>query len=63
MVTLNPTSETSSGEGTRNAPRSDCPLVSDPKCLGTSINFFYINLCNIRGLRSNFQSETPPLLY
>ncbi|MPC32107.1 hypothetical protein E2C01_025412 [Portunus trituberculatus] len=56
MVTLNPASESPSGEGTRNVPRSDCFLDDDLKCLDTSLNFFYINFCNIRGLRSNFQS-------
>ncbi|MPC41041.1 hypothetical protein E2C01_034621 [Portunus trituberculatus] len=30
--------------------------VDDPKCLDTSLNFFFINFCNIRGLRSNFPS-------
>ncbi|MPC47542.1 hypothetical protein E2C01_041291 [Portunus trituberculatus] len=49
-------SESPSGEGTKNVPRSDSPLVNDLKCLDTSLNFFYINFCNIRGLRSNFQS-------
>ncbi|MPC41444.1 hypothetical protein E2C01_035035 [Portunus trituberculatus] len=48
MVPPNPASEFPSGEGTRNVPRSDCPLVSEPKCLNTSLNFFYINFCNIR---------------
>ncbi|MPC65174.1 hypothetical protein E2C01_059305 [Portunus trituberculatus] len=56
MATPNPALESASGEGTRNVPRSDCHLVSDPKCLNISLNFFYINLCNIRSLRSNFQS-------
>ncbi|MPC89480.1 hypothetical protein E2C01_084431 [Portunus trituberculatus] len=50
--------------------RSDFPLVGNPKCLNTSLNFFFINLYNIRGLRSNFQfvehhlsSTEPPLLF
>ncbi|MPC75529.1 hypothetical protein E2C01_069919 [Portunus trituberculatus] len=41
---------------TTNVPRSDCSSYSDPKCLDTSLNFFFISFCNIRGLRSNFQS-------
>ncbi|MPC43622.1 hypothetical protein E2C01_037272 [Portunus trituberculatus] len=56
-------SESLSGEGTKNVPRSDASLDNDPKCIDTSLNFFYINFCNIRGLSSNFQSRTPPLLY
>ncbi|MPC75734.1 hypothetical protein E2C01_070128 [Portunus trituberculatus] len=49
-------SESPSGEGAKNVPRSDTSPVKDPKCLHTSLNFFYINFCNIRSLRSNFQS-------
>ncbi|MPC82080.1 hypothetical protein E2C01_076725 [Portunus trituberculatus] len=50
-------SESPSGEGTKNVPSSDAFLDNDPKCLGTSLKFFfYINFCNICGLRSNFQS-------
>ncbi|MPC34977.1 hypothetical protein E2C01_028384 [Portunus trituberculatus] len=49
MATPNPALESPSGEGTRNVPMSDCSLVGDPKCLDTSLNFFYINFCNIRG--------------
>ncbi|MPC93181.1 hypothetical protein E2C01_088303 [Portunus trituberculatus] len=49
MATPNPASEFPSGEGTRNVPRSDCSLVGDPKCLDTSLNFYFINFCNIRG--------------
>ncbi|XP_063889700.1 uncharacterized protein LOC135116266 [Scylla paramamosain] len=45
-----------SGEGTINVPRSDCLSVKDPKCLDTPLNFFFINFCNIRSQRSNFQS-------
>ncbi|MPC38563.1 hypothetical protein E2C01_032072 [Portunus trituberculatus] len=56
MATPNPASQFLSGEGTRNVPRSDSFLNDDPKCLDTSLNFFFINFCNIRGLRSNFQS-------
>ncbi|MPC08760.1 hypothetical protein E2C01_001352 [Portunus trituberculatus] len=47
MAAPNPASESPSGEGTKN---------NDPKCLDTSLDFFFINFCNIRGLRSNFQS-------
>ncbi|MPC85353.1 hypothetical protein E2C01_080123 [Portunus trituberculatus] len=56
MGTPNHASESSSEEGTKNIPRSDASLSDDYKCLDTSFNFFYINFCNIRGLRSNFQS-------
>ncbi|MPC89140.1 hypothetical protein E2C01_084073 [Portunus trituberculatus] len=49
-------SESPSGEGTKNVPRSDIFLDNDPKCLDTSLNFLYINFCNIRGLKSNFHS-------
>ncbi|MPC28450.1 hypothetical protein E2C01_021655 [Portunus trituberculatus] len=47
MMTPNPASESRSEEGTRNVPRSDCSLIDDPKCLDTSLNFFFINFCNI----------------
>ncbi|MPC31001.1 hypothetical protein E2C01_024273 [Portunus trituberculatus] len=50
MATPNPASESPSGEGTTNVPRSDCSLDD------TSFNFFFINFCNIRGLSSDFQS-------
>ncbi|MPC48947.1 hypothetical protein E2C01_042734 [Portunus trituberculatus] len=56
MATPKPASQSPSGEGTRNVPRSDSSLDNDPTYLDTSLNFFYINFCNIRGLRSNFQS-------
>ncbi|MPC65991.1 hypothetical protein E2C01_060134 [Portunus trituberculatus] len=49
-------SESPSGEGTKKVTRSDVPLSDSHKFLDTSLNFFYINFCNIRGLRSNFQS-------
>ncbi|MPC84017.1 hypothetical protein E2C01_078741 [Portunus trituberculatus] len=49
MVTPNTASEFPSVEGTINVPRSECSSDSNPK-------FFFINFCNIRGLRSNFQS-------
>ncbi|MPC97305.1 hypothetical protein E2C01_092614 [Portunus trituberculatus] len=51
MGTPNHASESPSGEGTINVPRSDASFSDDPKCLDTSLNFFYINFCNIRGLR------------
>ncbi|MPC30222.1 hypothetical protein E2C01_023481 [Portunus trituberculatus] len=40
----------------RNVPRSDCSPNGDPKYLDTSLIFFFINVFNIPGLRSNFQS-------
>ncbi|MPC48469.1 hypothetical protein E2C01_042242 [Portunus trituberculatus] len=49
MDTPTHASESPSGEGTKNVPSDD------PKCLDISLNFFYINFCNIRSLRSNFQ--------
>merc|ERR1712035_47587 len=49
-------SESLSGEGTRNVPRSDHPQGDDSRCLDTSSYCLSINFCNIRGLRSNFQS-------
>ena len=56
MATSNPASESPPGEGTINVPRTDRSLGGDSRCLDTSSNFFYIHFCNIRGLRSNFQS-------
>ncbi|MPC51265.1 hypothetical protein E2C01_045111 [Portunus trituberculatus] len=56
MATPNPASESPYGEGTRHVPWSDCLLGGDAICLDTSLGFFFINFCNIRGLRSNFQS-------
>ncbi|MPC25897.1 hypothetical protein E2C01_019021 [Portunus trituberculatus] len=56
MATSNTASESTSGEETRNVPRSDCSPGGDPKCLDTSLDFFFINFCNIRSLRSDFQS-------
>ncbi len=44
-------------EGTRIPPRPN--LISDgdsQRCLDNFPNFFFTNFCNIRGLRSNFQS-------
>ncbi|MPC58327.1 hypothetical protein E2C01_052325 [Portunus trituberculatus] len=51
METLNPASESPSGEGTRNVLRLDCSLAGNPKCLDTSLNSFFMNFCNNRGLR------------
>ncbi|MPC46862.1 hypothetical protein E2C01_040592 [Portunus trituberculatus] len=56
MATPNPASESPSGEKTRNVPRLDSSLDKNHKCLDTSLNFFYINFCNFRSLRSNFQT-------
>ncbi|MPD04999.1 hypothetical protein E2C01_100716 [Portunus trituberculatus] len=56
MGTPSNASESPSGEGTKNVPMSSAFLDNDPKCLDTSLNFLYINFCNIRGLRSNFHS-------
>ncbi|KAK8385199.1 hypothetical protein O3P69_012186 [Scylla paramamosain] len=47
MATPTPASESPSGEGTINVPRSDCLSVDDPKCLDTPLKFFFINFCNI----------------
>ncbi|MPC47585.1 hypothetical protein E2C01_041335 [Portunus trituberculatus] len=55
MATPKPALESPSGEGTRNFPRLDSSLGDDPKCLDTS-QLFFINFCNIRGLRSNLKS-------
>ncbi|MPC90341.1 hypothetical protein E2C01_085322 [Portunus trituberculatus] len=55
MATPNPASESPSGEGTRNVPRSDSSLDDNPKCLHTSLNF-YINFCKVHGHRSNSES-------
>ncbi|MPC10924.1 hypothetical protein E2C01_003568 [Portunus trituberculatus] len=55
MATPNSASESSSGEGTRNIPRSDCSLGIGPKCLDILLNFF-INFCNIRG---SLKTEVP----
>ncbi|MPC44140.1 hypothetical protein E2C01_037804 [Portunus trituberculatus] len=56
MVTPNPASESLSGDGATNVPRSDSSLKNYPKYLDTFLNFFYISFCNIHILRSNFQS-------
>ncbi|MPC62917.1 hypothetical protein E2C01_057007 [Portunus trituberculatus] len=70
MATPNPASESLSEEGTRNAPWTNCSLGGDPKCLDTSLDFFFINFCNIRGHRCNlksvehhFSSTKPRLLF
>ncbi|MPC67112.1 hypothetical protein E2C01_061278 [Portunus trituberculatus] len=47
MVTPNSASEFPSGKGTRDIPRSDCSLSGDPKCLDTSLNFYFINWSTI----------------
>ncbi|MPC49657.1 hypothetical protein E2C01_043467 [Portunus trituberculatus] len=53
----------------KNVLRLDGSFSDDPKCLDTSLNFFYINFCNIHSLRSNFQSvehhlsSTKPYLF
>ncbi|MPC86992.1 hypothetical protein E2C01_081838 [Portunus trituberculatus] len=57
MATPNAASESPSGEGSRKGPRSDSSLNNNHICLETSLNFFYINFCNIPSFRSNFQSE------
>ena len=38
------------------SPGWTTPLLDDLGCLDTSSNSFLIDFCNIRGLRSNFQS-------
>ena len=70
MASPRPALESPSGEGTTNILRSDCPSADDLGCLDTSSNTFSIDLCNIRGLRSNFQfvkhhlsSTKPHLLF
>ena len=49
-------SKTPSGEGTTNIPKSDCPSADDLGCLDTSSNTFTLDFCDIRCLKSNFQS-------
>ena len=51
-----PVQEFLSGEGTTNVPRSDCSFDNDLECLDTSSYTFSLDFCNIRCLRSNFQS-------
>ena len=43
-------------EETTNFPRSDCSSADDLGCFDTSSNIFTHDFCNIRGLRSNYQS-------
>ncbi|MPC59609.1 hypothetical protein E2C01_053633 [Portunus trituberculatus] len=56
MANPRPASQSLSGEDTRIFPRSDYSFAIDHKCFETSLNFFFINFCNIRYLRPNFQS-------
>ena len=56
MASPCPASESPSGEGTTNDPRSYCPTDDYLQCLDTSSNDFSLDFCNIHGLRSNFQS-------
>ncbi|MPC32505.1 hypothetical protein E2C01_025818 [Portunus trituberculatus] len=63
MAIPNPESKSPSGEGTRNVPRPDCFSGGDPKCLDTSLDLFFTNFCNIRGLRSNFNFVEHHLSY
>ena len=49
-------SESPHGKGTINVPRLVCCFADDLRCLDTSSNTFILDFCNIRGLRSNFQS-------
>ncbi|MPC38546.1 hypothetical protein E2C01_032055 [Portunus trituberculatus] len=48
MATPKQASESPSREGTRNVFSSDSSLKNCLKCRDTSLNFFYINFCNIR---------------
>ncbi|MPC56030.1 hypothetical protein E2C01_049978 [Portunus trituberculatus] len=56
MATPNPALESPSEEGTRKVPRLNSSLDNNPKCLDTSLKFFFINFYNICSLRPNFQS-------
>ena len=56
MVIKKSISESPAGGGTTSTPASDGPTGDDSGSLDTSQNLFYVNFCNIRGLRSNFQS-------
>ena len=42
MATPTPASESPSGEGTINVPRSDCSSGIDPKCLYANITYFTV---------------------
>ena len=56
MPSPHPASVSPYGERTTNVLKSDCPSADDLGCLDTSSNNFTLDFCNIRGLRSNFQS-------
>ncbi|MPC45708.1 hypothetical protein E2C01_039414 [Portunus trituberculatus] len=64
MATLNHALESLSGEGTKNVPRTDSSLNNDPKCLDTSLNFFYSNFATFADLDLifNLRNTTSPLL-
>ena len=44
------------GEGTTNVTRLDISTADDLGCPNTSSNTFTLHFCNIRSIRSNFQS-------
>ena len=56
MASPHPASESLSGEGTINIPKSDCSSADDLGCPDTPSKTFTLDFCNIRGLKSNFQS-------
>ena len=56
MASPHSTSESPSGEGKTNVPWPDGPSADDLGCLDTSSNTLTLDFCNIRNLRSNFQS-------
>ncbi|MPC69109.1 hypothetical protein E2C01_063324 [Portunus trituberculatus] len=57
MAIPNPASESPSGEGPEMSPgRTALSLVTQNVLTPRFLNFFFINFCNIRGFRSNFQS-------
>ena len=57
MASNKPASESLTGEGTINIPRSACLNGDDPmRCPDNAPNSFFLNFCNIRGLHSNFPS-------
>lgn len=64
MATFTPASETLSGEGIKNVPRSDCSTSIDPKCLDTPLNSFFINFATFAVADQIFhlQNITSPLL-
>ena len=55
MALQHPASESPSGEGTTNFPRSDCLSADDLRCFDTSSNIFTLDFCSICVLRSSFQ--------